>query len=315
MAKKIKDAGEDFLDLGGAEVVQVKTPKQAVEGKFAKGKHKALTDFSASLIFLYNVNYLTEQLEGKRLKDLRIMGADLSINAPGIIILDSKGNIVHEQTILSKPNDKRGTVAKIETIYLEFNKIFAVHSPDVIVQEDINAGGSHQAVKKISYVASLLRLCIAGNYKMESQPPIFLYPSTSLKLCFTGSGRAEKQQVLEAHKLNSGIDFGKDDNKADAYSCARVGKAVLDILVKFKEYREELEDSNIFIHKNSSIDKFNKKTSDTILSFIDNSSGCCITKEEFDLAIFNLIDADLLSEVNGYAYQDLKSKVKKIKPV
>lgn len=303
-----KGDGNEFWEEGLSKSIlgeDAKPPEQKVS---KKGKLKDVSEFESSLIFLFNINFLMQQLQGVRIKDVTILGIDPSINGCGLVVLDYKGDILERHTVEFKPKNQDTTIDKLNVIFHKIKEIINIYNPRIIVQEDVNARSSFDALKKISYVSGTLKLAVSECYDYKDRPVIFAYPSTKLKLLFAGNGKAEKKEIIECHLNNYGVDFGKDDDQADAFSCARLGKALLDIMVAFKERKAELAESNIFIPEDVSL--FDDTTFKYINSFMNSSASFCDFPQEHTGCMFKLKEVDLLIETNGHKYKEILAKSK-----
>jgi Holliday junction resolvasome RuvABC endonuclease subunit len=165
-----------------------------------------------------------------------IAGIDLSLNATGIVILDSSGTILHQELIenivLTKGIYKNGneriiktSVFGMERLKLIRNRIHQLlldYQVQVVGIEGYAMGifgirgkGVVGRIFNLGEVGGCVRLSIheLGLKSFEISP-------NSLKAFVTGNGAADKEMMIESTEKRFGIKF-EDDNVCDAYGLAR----------------------------------------------------------------------------------------------
>lgn len=133
---------------------------------------------------------------------MNVVGLDLSLTATGVA--DYSG------THTIKTGALRGMrrLADIRDLIVGL----VAHNPtDLVVIEGYAFGRPAQA-HHLGELGGVVRLALH-----EGGVPCVEIPPAKLKLYATGVGNANKGQMIEAASKRSGLDFGGDDNRCDAF--------------------------------------------------------------------------------------------------
>jgi Holliday junction resolvasome RuvABC endonuclease subunit len=140
-----------------------------------------------------------------------ILGADISLTAPGFAVLDSKDEamLITSQSL----KDFRGP-ERWEVVVENFKKILNDYVIELVVFEGY--GFNSFRLGDLAELGGILRyLC----YK--KQIPFCSVPPATLKKSFTGSGKADKAEMMKtAFRLGFKCN---NDNESDAVALARHG--------------------------------------------------------------------------------------------
>jgi crossover junction endodeoxyribonuclease RuvC len=161
-----------------------------------------------------------------------IIGIDPSLTSTGIVVLRD-GEIEIAQTTKNKP--ELGTICRVHSILHQIigtlNDMDDIYkpelsqAPDLIVIEGFSYGSKGRSVFDIAYLGwrireELERLRTGDNIPWLEVPP------SQLKKFATGQGNANKEIILQQVYKRWGVEFS-DNNQADAYVLAQIGRAYL----------------------------------------------------------------------------------------
>ena len=148
------------------------------------------------------------------ISDPKFVGLDLSYVATGLIVLDSNGEILEQKLINTTP--KYDTEERIIQIENQIRFIPTIMGLGGVCIEGPAYGSIGNQMLQMGalnfYVRIFLRKHNVG-YKIIAPP--------TLKKRVTGSGRANKKEMLRCVLEKWGVEF-KDHNLADAYGLARI---------------------------------------------------------------------------------------------
>jgi Holliday junction resolvasome RuvABC endonuclease subunit len=134
---------------------------------------------------------------------MRVVGLDLSLSATGVADEDGTRVIKVRSTGMIRLAELRDRVCSA-----------AYGRADLVVIEGYSMGTVRQNshAHALGELGGVIRLALweAGMALVDVAP-------ASLKRYACGKGNANKGQVLEAASKRSGLDFGGDDNRADAW--------------------------------------------------------------------------------------------------
>ena len=146
------------------------------------------------------------------------VGLDLSLTGTGLIIIDSKANLIKEKVISSNSKDKDED--RIQQITRSiFKELFDCRT-DI---QDISIEGISYGSKGKGF-AELSGLFYYSQIRLKEDFPhidIKIVPPTSLKKYISGKGNVKKELVILNVYKKFGIEFDNSD-LADAYSLARM---------------------------------------------------------------------------------------------
>ena len=152
---------------------------------------------------------------------LRAIGVDpgLARTGYGVIEIVEKRGVVRAWDCLST-NPKDPTPQRLQSIFLDFEKIFQKWDARIVIIEDIFVLPRFpKAALQLGAVRGIVALAAACNNLevMELKP-------TEIKAALTGNGRANKDQVEKAVRKILGIKEPiKSEHASDALALALVG--------------------------------------------------------------------------------------------
>lgn len=165
-----------------------------------------------------------------------VMGLDLSLEGTGLCVLDGDGKLVDSMTLGTKPRDGNLIVRSGMVWRMIFSEV-CLHSPRSIIIEDVffyrraPKWDPRQGRKVTPRPAgdraarSLWSLSAIVRYQLEVtlRLPVAMVNTMNLKKFVTGNGKASKEMIMRAIKIQWQVDFKGRHNEADAYVLARMG--------------------------------------------------------------------------------------------
>lgn len=157
----------------------------------------------------------------------KIVGLDLSLTATGFYWFHDdreEGGIIDT-----------GKLEGLPRLNHIVNYIHALcHDAQLVVIEDFSFASRGRAVFDIGGLGWLVRYKLGG-----ASVPYQLIAPTAVKKFTTGKGNAEKSLMLKEVYKRWDKDFS-DDNVADAYALARIGRAIAGWDSRFTQFQEEV---------------------------------------------------------------------------
>jgi len=158
-----------------------------------------------------------------------IIGIDPSLTSTGIIVLrDNKVELA--ETTKNKP--ELGTIKRVRLIRERIIDITENltdeeewQAPDLIAIEGFSYGSKGRSVFDIAYLGWRIREDLE-RLRTEDGIPWLEVPPSQLKKFATGQGNANKEIILQQVYKRWGVEFS-DNNQADAYVLAQIGRAYL----------------------------------------------------------------------------------------
>ena len=148
------------------------------------------------------------------ISDPKFVGLDLSYVATGLIVLDSMGCILEQKLIgTSSKNETEDRLIKIENEISFIPKIMGLASVYVEGPSYSSQGNQMLQMGALNFFVRIFLRKNSVNFEIVAPP--------TLKKFVTGSGRANKKDMLHSVSKKWHIDF-KDHNLADAYGLARM---------------------------------------------------------------------------------------------
>jgi crossover junction endodeoxyribonuclease RuvC len=145
-----------------------------------------------------------------------IGGLDLSLSSTGIVIVDSDGDMLYSASLKTK---KLKGMQRLKFIKDHVLKVFTEFNVKQSCIESY-AFGVRQSRSKFNLgeLGGVIRLALYENgiEYVDIAPP-------TLKKYVTGFGNADKIMMVEAVLKRWSIDFGSDNDKADALGLAKLG--------------------------------------------------------------------------------------------
>lgn len=153
-----------------------------------------------------------------------IAGIDPSLAKTGVIVLNSKGDVLCDELI--KPGKLKG-IARLKYIKDTLIKILQKHKVTVIAIESYSFGSRGRATFSLGELGGVLRLALLENgFKFFDVSP------SSLKSFVAENGAADKVMMRQAIIRKYRLDI-TEDNIADAYGLARMCLFLGDSMPKF----------------------------------------------------------------------------------
>ena len=171
-----------------------------------------------------------------------IIGIDPSLTSTGIVVL--RGNKV-ELAVTTKNKPALGTIERVRLIYERIVDIQENLSdgekwqaPDLIVIEGFSYGSKGRSVFDIAYLGWRIREELE-RLRTEDNIPWLEVPPSQLKKFATGQGNANKEIILQQVYKRWGVEFS-DNNQADAYVLAQIGRAYLGGMDDLTAFQQEV---------------------------------------------------------------------------
>ena len=171
-----------------------------------------------------------------------IIGIDPSLTSTGIVVL--RGNKV-ELAVTTKNKPALGTIERVRLIYERIVDIQENLSdgekwqaPDLIVIEGFSYGSKGRSVFDIAYLGWRIREELEW-LKEQDNIPWLEVPPSQLKKFATGQGNANKEIILQQVYKRWGVEFS-DNNQADAYVLAQIGRAYLGGMDDLTAFQQEV---------------------------------------------------------------------------
>jgi len=153
----------------------------------------------------------------KCISDPKFVGLDLSYVGTGLLVIDSKGEILEQKLIKTiKSESKYDTEDRLIKIEEEISFIPKILGLGGVCIEGPAFASQGNAALQMGALNFFVRIFLRRNlveFKIVAPP--------TLKKFVTGTGRADKKMVIEMVDERWKIKF-KDNNLADAYGLARM---------------------------------------------------------------------------------------------
>ena len=171
-----------------------------------------------------------------------IIGIDPSLTSTGIVVLRD-GKV--ELAVTTKNKPALGTIDRVRLIYERIVDIQENLSdgekwqaPDLIVIEGFSYGSKGRSVFDIAYLGWRIREELE-RLRTEDNIPWLEVPPSQLKKFATGQGNANKEIILQQVYKRWGVEFS-DNNQADAYVLAQIGRAYLGGMDDLTAFQQEV---------------------------------------------------------------------------
>ena len=141
----------------------------------------------------------------------RFVGLDLAFANNGIVILDEKGSIIHQEVFSTSKKDS--DEVRLINIRTKLNDL--LQNSDIVYLEGLSFGSQGMSLAQLGAVHYITRVLLhERNIEFD-----IVSPST-LKKFVTGKGNCKKDLMLLKVFQKWGVEFS-NDNLADAYSLAK----------------------------------------------------------------------------------------------
>ena len=148
----------------------------------------------------------------------RILGVDPSLSNTGYGLLDVNGKKLFPlEGGVIKTKTKDSLEIRLSIIFENFNNLLLKFSPDCLAVEDLHSRPRFAKTSILMGHARGVIIMSAGLNKI----PVYDYQPTRAKNVVTGSGRADKTQVMNSvAKILNNKNLLKNEHVADAFSIA-----------------------------------------------------------------------------------------------
>ena len=149
---------------------------------------------------------------------MNILGVDPSLSNTGYGLLQVKESRYHPiEGGVIKTKSSENLEKRLSIIFEEFSSVIKKFNPEVIAVEDLHSRPKFAKTSILMGHARGVILSVAGLNNIK----VFNYQPTQAKNIVTGSGRADKKQVmLSVSKILNNENLLKNEHVADAFSIA-----------------------------------------------------------------------------------------------
>ena len=157
---------------------------------------------------------------------MNILGVDPSLSNTGYGLLDVNGKKLFPiEGGVIKTKTKDSLEIRLSIIFENFNDLLLKFSPDCLAVEDLHSRPRFAKTSILMGHARGVIIMSAGLNKI----PVYDYQPTRAKNVVTGSGRADKTQVMNSvAKILNNKNLLKNEHVADAFSIAICHSIVAD---------------------------------------------------------------------------------------
>ena len=158
-----------------------------------------------------------------------IMGLDISMRATGVAVVDSNYRLLHQRVLKTDPGQGVSEIDCIDRAHKQVDQLLGIieaYRPDRFIVEGAaygvltaaksNAGLLHRMSNtacQLWQVTGIIKYAV----RRASDSSMVIMSPTTVKKHITGSGKADKKQMLAAVKEKYGVAF-TDDNACDAFA-------------------------------------------------------------------------------------------------
>lgn len=143
-----------------------------------------------------------------------IAGLDLSLSGTGIVIMNSKGDILAEKLIRTKKTEIP-EIERLKYIKDELMSFLMHHKVSMVAVEHFSYGSTGRSVYQLGALGGIIRLTL-----LEAKIPFVEISPNSLKAFITTKGKAEKDDMRDAVMQRYNLNI-TDNNICDAFGLAR----------------------------------------------------------------------------------------------
>ncbi len=149
---------------------------------------------------------------------MKILGVDPSLSNTGYGLLDVNGKKLFPlEGGVIKTKTRDSLEVRLSIIFENFNDLLLKFSPDCLAVEDLHSRPRFAKTSILMGHARGVIIMSAGLNKI----PVYDYQPTRAKNVVTGSGRADKTQVMNSvAKILNNKNLLKNEHVADAFSIA-----------------------------------------------------------------------------------------------
>lgn len=144
-------------------------------------------------------------------------GVDQSLRGTGLVVLNEAGDILLQRLV--QPAPLRG-VERLAFIRSALQSALTTYNPWRAALEGYSFDSTGR-VFQLGELGGLVQMAF-----WDAQVPFITVPPASLKKFVTGSGKAEKAQMLKATLDKWHIDFQDEDDLCDAHGLAQILRTI-----------------------------------------------------------------------------------------
>lgn len=141
----------------------------------------------------------------------RFVGLDLAFANNGVVILDEKGSVIHQEVLSTSKKDP--DEVRLINIRTKLNSL--LQDGDVVCLEGLSFGSQGMSLAQLGAAHYIIRVLL-----YERSIDFSIVSPSTLKKFVTGKGNCKKDLMLLKVFQKWGVEFS-NDNLADAYSLAR----------------------------------------------------------------------------------------------
>jgi len=163
-----------------------------------------------------------------------VIGIDPSYTGCGLIVLDTDtGELKHKEVITT--NSKDSEIKRVRQIWTKIAVFLNTKEPVDVVSLEGLAFDKGEKAHQMGYLHYRLREYLES-YKPK--PTIIIPTPNQLKKFITGKGQVKKELILLNVYKRWGVEFD-NNNLADAYGLAQLGRAFINKDIKLTSYQQE----------------------------------------------------------------------------
>ena len=159
----------------------------------------------------------------------RIIGIDIGLRFTGYGILDydTKREVVVEGGVI-KTNSSDDLHVRLGSIFSDLDHIFKKHNPEITSIEDLHSRYRNLQTAIVMGHARGVACAVSS----LNDVPVFHYQATQIKKMITGSGKADKSQMMKTVGVRLSQGMIKNEHVADAFAAAICHKMMSRFLMR-----------------------------------------------------------------------------------
>lgn len=161
-----------------------------------------------------------------------VMGIDPSFDGTGIVTLNVDGRWADECLVKTSPS--KSVIERSQLIWEKVSEAIRLVRPQLIVIEGLAFAGKGRGVMGTGYLGYRLR-----EHFEEVKIPYIEPAPTALKKFVTGKGNCAKELILQQVYKRWNMEYS-DNNLADAYGLAQLGRAYLGTEPNLTTFQKEV---------------------------------------------------------------------------
>jgi crossover junction endodeoxyribonuclease RuvC len=162
-----------------------------------------------------------------------VLGIDPSLTGTGYVLLDKKGEIKTQKTIVTKKNGD-SALEELNRLILIIDQIELERVEIAVIEGLAFMARNTSSLVQLAGLNYLIRLKLK-----ENKIPFTVVPPTVLKKFITGKGNSPKEMMLlETYKRYD--ESFPNNNVCDAYGLSRIGLALLKEDKKLTQFQKDV---------------------------------------------------------------------------